>query len=202
MPLVSGIIPFEEAMGKSQGNKSLLLGNGFSAKYFNYKNLLESIDNIIDSNIRDMFEEFKTLDFEYIINVLETSARASSCYKEDILAEKFNVGAKDLRVALISAIRAVHPSNKNDIIDNIKFASAFIGNYKKVYTLNYDLLLYWIAMENRGIFTDGFGSGAKHGGFIGPFKNEAYCSMHYVHGGLHLFERMDGDIEKKVARGG
>jgi hypothetical protein len=74
----------------------------------------------------------------------------------------------------------------------------FLAPFGKVFTLNYDLLLYWVILQKGANFSDGFGLGAEENGFLGPFKTEAYCTIFNVHGGLHLFRKPDDDVEKRL----
>lgn len=69
------VISFEEVIKKCLDNKferNLLLGNGFSIAYnsdiFSYDKLFEYA-NMAD-NIKSVFKEFKTFDFEIIIKNL------------------------------------------------------------------------------------------------------------------------------------
>ena len=69
-----------------------------------------------------------------------------------------------------------------------------------MFTLNYDLLLYWVNLEKR-LLSDGFGLGSQIGSFHGPFVKEAYCHLYNLHGGLHLFDDGTGEIMKAVDTG-
>lgn len=53
----------------------------------------------------------------------------------------------------------------------------------------------------KALLRDGFGLGDQIGSFLGPFKEHAYCNTYNLHGGLHLFQRPDGEIEKCVNAG-
>jgi hypothetical protein len=73
-----------------------------------------------------------------------------------------------------------------------------LASFGKVFTLNYDLLLYWVII-GRQQFNDGFGLGLESNGFRGPFKPNPRCNIFNVHGGLHLFQTSDYEIEKQLA---
>jgi hypothetical protein len=51
-----------------------------------------------------------------------------------------------------------------------------LSSFGKVFTLNYDLLLYWVIL-GRQQFADGFGLGTESNGFRGPFKTSARCNI-------------------------
>jgi Domain of unknown function (DUF4917) len=40
--------------------------------------------------------------------------------------------------------------------------------------------------------------GKEENGFLGPFKPDAHCNVFNVHGGLHLFQKPDDDVEKRL----
>ena len=56
-------------------------------------------------------------------------------------------------------------------------AAPLPSQFVTVFSLNYDLLLYWVNLEKR-LLGDGFGLGAHSGRFIGPFSRAriATCS--------------------------
>lgn len=73
--------------------------------------------------------------------------------------------------------------------------------FSTIFTLNYDLLLYWVQLSLTHQFRDGFGLGTEQNGFRGPFSELAYCEIYNLHGGLHLFQDDRGEIEKRVHQG-
>lgn len=81
-------------------------------------------------------------------------------------------------------------------------SSVFLSNFRKVFTLNYDLLLYWVNLENKPL-NDGFGRAKRIAGgrFKSPFKEEAWCDIYNLHGGLHLFQNGTGGIMKTLDTG-
>jgi hypothetical protein len=78
-------------------------------------------------------------------------------------------------------------------------AAAFLKHFDKVFSLNYDLLLYWVNLEKR-LLKDGFGLGSDvdEGRFKGPFLKHAYCHIFNLHGGLHLFQNEIGEVYKAL----
>ena len=115
--------------------------------------------------------------------------------------------SEKLKIDLIQAVAGRHPARPNDIADQRyvacrTFLSHFVGETAdgKIYTMNYDLLLYWALMHEGEDpaqlialkHDDGFrkdqedydapyvewqGEGAAHG-----------QNIHYLHGALHLFD--------------
>lgn len=123
----------EEIAGKPT---SLLLGNGFSVAYnpiFKYNNLKDEVFK----------KAFDGMDVEEIM---------LSLYSQPKYLDS------RLKAGFISAISSVHPDWASD--DKIKSCAAFLKNFSRVYTLSYDLLLYWVinsAPELLDKFRDGFG---------------------------------------------
>jgi len=69
------VISFDQAIKETQGQKrNLLLGNGFSIAQsgndFTYNNLLEESDINEGTDIRNVFIQFETTDFEEVMSHL------------------------------------------------------------------------------------------------------------------------------------
>ena len=196
------IVSFEEALKRTEGQKrSLLLGNGFSATHFSYANLLEQSGIAADDPIRGVFGALDTFDFERVMNALEASAVVSAAYSDAKAEEIYIADAERLREGLIHAIRETHPGHRDDIEGAIPSCCRFLKSFDTIFTLNYDLLLYWVQLAMTNRFRDGFGLGKEENGFRGPFLEHAYCEIYNLHGGLHLFQDERGDIEKRVHQG-
>lgn len=194
------IISFEQAISDTEGqDRTLLLGNGFSINYFNYGSLLEASGIQDGSPLKNLFARLDTKDFELVMRSLEDAAIVEEVYGNNAQAKTFNDDASALREGLIHAINETHPSIKNELDEIIPSCSEFISNYECIFTLNYDLLLYWVQLENKSNFRDGFGLGKRTGTFQGPFKNNAYCNIYNPHGGLHLFQTSWDEVKKIVA---
>ena len=66
------VISFQDAIKATEGDdKALLIGNGFSAQYFNYANLLAEAQLEEGSPIKALFDQLGTVDFEAVIRALE-----------------------------------------------------------------------------------------------------------------------------------
>lgn len=192
------IISYEEALKQAGGKDcSLLLGNGFSIKYFSYKNLLEKADLDDADPIRLLFDQLGTVDFERVVRALEDASAVERAYGDDPHAIQLMEDANRLREALVHAVRGTHPAHREDIEPLIPSCVEFLAPFKNVFTMNYDLLLYWIILREKN-FNDGFGLGDEAGGYLGPFKENAYCNIYNLHGGLHLFKREDDSVEKRL----
>ena len=197
------VITFQEAVQRTQGqDRTLLIGNGFSAQYFSYANLLTEAGLEAGGPIRNLFDNLGTVDFEAVVRSLEDAVIVERSYQNDEHAGELETDAQRVREALVQAVRTTHPEHRENPALDYSSPAAFLRQFEKVFTLNYDLLLYWVILE-QGRLSDGFGLGepSANGRFRGPFREDANCSVFNVHGGLHLFQNSVGDVEKALNGG-
>jgi len=150
------IIDFKKALELSEGGKRhLMLGNGFSRAcrndLFAYDALFQQAEGELSDRVKQAFKILNTHDFETIMRILNSSADVLPVYTDDaalIALLKEDVDA--LRDALAKAIAGSHPGRPGDI-EPIEFAAcrSFLSHFEKIYTLNYDLLLYWALMQDE-----------------------------------------------------
>ncbi len=217
------IITFAEAINKAENynKRNLLLGNGFSIAcvptIFTYTSLLKQADLSKMLQVKEVFKNLNTQDFEEVVNALENCCVVLPSYKKNLpktiaLIKKH---AKELKKILIETIAKNHPGRPSDIDEKkyrscIKFLNNFLENDGAIYSLNYDLLLYWTLMYGmeKALLNDepndGFGKNFEIND--GEFSIDDYVTwqgdsnaygqnIHYLHGALHIFER-DAEIEK------
>jgi hypothetical protein len=196
------VISFEEALTQTAQEKRrvLLIGNGFSAQYGSYRDLLKKSGLAPDSSVRRLFDILGTFDFEAVVRALEAAVSVAQAYGHDTHADKLLADAQMVRQALVNAVNATHPEHREELKTKYTSSAAFLAHFSTVFTLNYDLLLYWVNLEKR-LLTDGFGLGKKKGRFHGPFDAKARCSLYNLHGGLHLFDNGAGEIIKATNDG-
>jgi len=120
-------------------------------------------------------------------------------YGQNQQATQFRTDAIAVRDALIHAVHEVHPGIQFDIPQSQRQACAtFINHFTSIFTLNYDLLLYWIILNAAGnAHSDGFGLGGTVNGFR-TFTETANCNTYYLHGALHLFLGSQRETRKRV----
>ncbi len=208
------ILTFAEAIEDSSQftKRHLLLGNGFSIacrpNIFSYGSLFDQADFSANPNLREVFKRVGTTDFEQVIKMLEDASKVVSVYSDDTeeMAAKMAEDAESLKEILIQTVANNHPHIPNDIPDEQfwacrRFLAHFLGDENrngKVYTLNYDLLLYWALMhedeEGRPInlaTNDGFGrdenTEPEYVTWMGESKSHEQ-RVHYLHGALHLYD--------------
>lgn len=209
------LLTFDAAIQHSARFKKrhLLLGNGFSIacrpKIFTYGSLFAQADFSSAPRLPAVFEAVGTTDFEHVIKMLEDASRVVSVYSDQRTeaAEQMASDSKALKAILIQTVADNHPNIPNEIADEQfwacrRFLSHFLGEANKdgrVYTLNYDLLLYWALMHDDMGFedpiklatNDGFGrdedTDPEYVNWMGE-GNADHQRVHYLHGALHLFD--------------
>ena len=206
-------ISFLEAIQEVQScSRAVLLGNGFSiaqvGQSLAYSNLRKESDIDKKTSLESVFDTFNTSDFEKIIRYLETAEKVAQAYNREPEASEYKTDAKEVREQLIKAIKKVHPPDFDSIPpQEINSCVIFLKNFGKVFTLNYDLLLYWVLISSDA-FIDGFGYGKREGSLWGPFNREAFNMdgkgfFYNIHGGLHLFLSWPyRDVYKAIANRG
>ena len=180
---------------------SVLLANGFSQAWdrgiFNYQNLLQQANfGVRDTTIRDIFKSFNTFDFEKVMRALE--AAEIVCKKYAVDQVKINEIKKDqdhLKNSLIQVISQTHPLRSSNITtQQYERAKPFIIQFENIFTLNFDLLLYWI-VNKRDIYPQGYHTG--DGFRQTTWENAEDQNVYFLHGGLHIYD--DGTLIKKHA---
>lgn len=192
-----------EIAEKSGGNNHLLLGNGFSIslfpEIFNYKKLA---DEIKSEKIKNIFKSFDTNDFEYVLRKLTDTLEVVKFYKEsESLSNEIENDAEELKKILIEVISKCHPKKPNEISEEQYLSCQnFLSNFNlgRIYTLNYDLILYWVLMhflddeENRLPCDDGFRASEKNEDVVSwEIGREHNQNINYIHGALHIFSKND-----------
>lgn len=200
------LISFKEALdiSKGSGKRHLMLGNGFSIALrpdiFTYNTLLERAKESkkLSNAMVKVFAKLKTTDFEMVMESLENAAVLVSLYEESNpkLAKLLQEEAALLRNVLAETIAENHPARPYEI-DEAQYASCreFLANFDgHIYTLNYDLLLYWTLMQSELQpplkFDDGFRN-PEHGDeeyVVWDVQNTNEQNVFYLHGALHIYD--------------
>lgn len=207
-------------LAKKKRRKHLLLGNGFSmsynAKIFSYNALYNFIEELEDSVLDKLFEIINTKNFELVMQQLDNFIEVAEAFDADKdLVVKLKSANELLQKSLIDAISNLHPEHVFEVPEAkskacFEYLNDFLENEGKVFTTNYDLLLYWVLMRNESqLAIDGFGRELLNPEeiikgeepefseelFWGKHKNEQ--SVFYVHGTLPIFDT-GVEIEKEV----
>lgn len=198
----------------------LLLGNGFSmafdAKIFSYNALARFVDDLDNRLLKDLFEAINDKNFELVMRQLDTFAQVAAIFGADEgLIERIHEASNSLKRSLIDAVKSLHPEHVFKVAEEksaacASFISHFLDKNGKVFTTNYDLLLYWVLMRNGLDSNDGFGRELLN---PGQWDDEPDWSelrwginsdgqkIYYLHGALHLFDT-GPEIEKEVYENG
>lgn len=203
-------ISFDEALELSQNQeRNLLIGNGFSisaSDTFNYKTLFSVTDFSKIGAAQNLFISFGTYDFEKIIDYLDISSKVLDTLYDFQRAKSLTLLKSQLITEFIHAIIRIHPDNlyqtsENKAIQPSNFANnaKFLANFLcqtggNIFTVNYDLLLYWSLLEGMKNETlshiaDGFASFNSGNKYLRDrlyWDPQCSANIFYLHGALHL----------------
>jgi hypothetical protein len=200
---MADVLPFEQALKaiRIAKHQHLLLGNGFSIALrpdiFTYGSLYENADFSKIPHVKKLFDSLKTQDFEVVIKHLQDAATVLSVYKPDdaALTKGLRADAAAIKDALVTAIAKRHPDRPFDVKpEQYAGCRAFLSKFEHIFTLNYDVLLYWALMQSE---VDQL-SLRHDDGFRHPeddpqapwvsWQQGNSASVCYLHGALHLFD--------------
>lgn len=197
-----------EALLKEKGRSHLLVGNGFSIAcdpVFNYGSLYKkAVANGLSDRAQSVFQYIGTNNFEAVMRLLFDGQWLNETYGLSRSGQSpFLADVEIVRNTLVSTIATSHPEHAGSIdVSKKQLAAKFLEPYHNVFSLNYDLLLYWVNMacEPGPRYEDGFRPHCDS-----PDDPALVFSDHlggkkgifYIHGALHLFT--DGGYIKKHA---
>jgi len=203
--------------------KHLLIGNGFSMSYstsiFSYNALSRFVEDSKNDLLLKLFAAVKNKNFELIMQQLNmTKVIISALDGDKSLIARIDEASDVLKKSLIEAVKSLHPEHVFKIPETkSKMCSEFLNEYisrnGKIFSTDYDLLLYWVLMRNEiPNAIDGFGRDAIDQGHPVPEDQVQYSELRwgnnrkkqnifYLHGALQLFddgieiikEEYDGD---------
>jgi uncharacterized protein DUF4917 len=196
------LLSFDQALAQSEGKKHLLLGNGFSRacrdEIFAYEALFQRADfSALSQTARESFNSLHTTDFEIVMRALRTAEALVHLYEpgNDSLAANLHNDAEGLRDVLAAAISQNHPERPGDIpAPSYESCRRFLQHFDSIYTLNYDLLLYWALMQTElepdVEFDDGFRTPDDgEAEYVTWEIEKTYAqTIFYLHGALHLYD--------------
>jgi len=196
----------------------LMVGNGFSMAYdpniFSYNALYDFVNSLDDPILKKLLGIANTKNFELIMRQLEIFSAFLTAFGADReLQDTVSTARLNLKTSLIDAVKALHPEHVFTVPEEAskacaRFLQLFLGTGGKIFTSNYDLLLYWVLMRhsisNAG---DGFGrellnpdenvpSEEQEWSDLRWGKNRDGQNIYYLHGALPLFDS-GVEIEKE-----
>lgn len=198
------MMTFAEALEDAKGYKKphLLLGNGFSIacrpNIFLYGKLYENADfTKLSPTAKFAFDALETHDFERVIKALRDAQKILSIYgAPSSFTDNLKKDADSLRELLVQTIAASHPAWPGEITEQeYKNCREFIANFDKIYTFNYDLLLYWAQMHteegDNPRSDDGFRKQEDNydADYVVWESSQSHeQNMFFLHGALHVFD--------------
>jgi len=199
--------------------KHLLLGNGFSMAYdpkiFSYNALYDFVSSLKNPVLKKLFDAINTKNFELIMRQLDNFIEIAKALEADEdFIEKLKLGHETLQKSLIDAVSKLHPEHVFSIDEGkskrcFSFLTEYLGGNGKIFSTNYDLLLYWVLMRNDSQHhVDGFGQDVINADEVikgeDPICSSLYWGKHqdkqnvfYVHGTLPIFDN-GVEIEKET----
>lgn len=131
-----------------QYSDSILLGNGASIsmnKRFTYSSLKEHAikHGLLTDQIQRLFEYFNTDDFELILRLVWQANKVNLALT--ITDQQTRVAYEHVRDCLIRAVQSIHPEY-SEVEQQFPYIANFLRSFKTVFSLNYDLTLYWVIM--------------------------------------------------------
>jgi hypothetical protein len=164
-----------------------------------YKKLFEQADfRHLSPTAKHLFDVLQTQDFERVIKALRDAHTIAASYggtSPGMLAQ-MQQDADGLRELLVQTIATSHPAWPGEIHEEeFQACKAFMANFSNIYTLNYDLLLYWTVMH-----VDAGEAPTSDDGFRKPeddyeadyvvweSSNSKGQNLWFLHGALHLFD--------------
>jgi hypothetical protein len=189
----------------------LLLGNGASMAIhegFGYAGLFQAAQDHghITPAVAGVFDAFGVNDFELVLRRLWQAKVVNETL--EIPAGRVEEAYTQVRTALIETVRQVHISHA-DAVQHLKPIYTFMQSFRTVISLNYDLIVYWAAMQSReelgGWFKDCFLDGTFADDWESmrrPYGRATSATLFfYPHGNLALARGID-DEETKISLGG
>lgn len=189
---------------------TLVIGNGASIAVnpsFNYSSLYLSAkeSGLVSKEANNLFEYFETKDFEYILRLLSNAHDINVALK---ISEDQTVKIHyAIRNALINVVQQLHVTY-DQVAPVIPNVISFLEQFETVFSLNYDLILYWAILwandnDANKYFIDCF---IKNGAFEEDwqwlrkkYKGKDTTLVFYPHGNLALTTKNGETI--KISRG-
>ncbi|MFV5509156.1 DUF4917 family protein [Acinetobacter sp. 197] len=186
----------------------LIIGNGASIAIdsrFSYTSLVDyaKSNNLLSSDIETLFKSFDTNDFELILRIVWQAAQVNKSLQ--IEDNKTYQAYLNIRNALIETVRAIHPSYE-EVEPHLPYIHDFIRNFRRIFSLNYDLIVYWAIMYGNDHdleykFKDCFVNGEFEDNwkkFQRPYHGKKSRLVFYPHGSL-IFGKTLVEREIKVS---
>jgi hypothetical protein len=188
------------------------MGNGFSMAYdpeiFSYNALNRFIEDSNDELLNKLFSVINNKNFELVMRQLDNFCELVDVFGYDQnLKVDVQAAIAKLKTSLLDAVRSLHPEHVFNVPDEkseacAKFLSRYLHSGHKIFTTNYDLLMYWVLMRNKNTLpghVDGFGREVDNYEEFMKSEDLEYSELRwginkedqnvfYLHGALPLFD--------------
>lgn len=180
--------------------KNLLIGNGFSigvSQNFSYNSLREFCqqNNYFVGVVNELFNEFNTNDFEFILNRLDIGLLVNRILRIDdggLLLTRY----KDIRETLIKAVRAIHPNYEDINYGWRDYVYNEFTKFEKIFTTNYDLLIYWVtSTHDYWKFRDYFWNSGCIFNLANTIVWPGNKPVLYLHGNLFIYKELESNLD-------
>lgn len=198
------LLDWQEIEGDSW--KSLLLGNGFSINIwgrFSYNSLYEvaqsqEIETTLSQESIALFNHIGSSNFEDVLRILYHSKLVDQLLGNP-QQEQINQLYANTKNSLAAAVNYAHVPPEFHSIPVINHA---LRGFRNVFTTNYDLIPYWSIMrEDTWRFKDMFWGEGNTFDISDTAVVADRCTIHYLHGAVHLVEKSNGRTKKLTANG-
>lgn len=190
------ILDFKTKLAQAD-KKNIIIGNGFGISFdkafgsncFGWSNLLELCEIEKGSPLCVLLNECN-LDFELAHQKLNNAIDVFIKYDEHEDKVRFYQQQVELlREQLVVAVSASHPNsfaNANREMDaKIESGRRFLRQFDEVYSLNYDLLLYWLRCYKQSYMgSDSFCKSSEYEDLV--FSPDDNSNFLFPHGALFL----------------
>lgn len=172
---------------------------------FSYQTLYQRVRTLgLPEKVQSIFSKYGQTNFEAVLKLLDESswmAENYGLYPTGGVSEMM-IDYECLKKSLTQAITEVHPEHRA-MIPNEKYVacSAFISPFDEIFSVNYDLLLYWTSLHQEPFkFEDQFSKDEDTDGNdceYMPHRDFGASMIYFLHGALHLY--VDGNnVRKRV----
>ncbi len=190
----------------------ILIGNGASIAFwdeFGYDSIFERakaqrLEHHLDDDDEDIFDAFNTTNFEQVLAALKTSRTVVGVLGRD--TDFIKARYDSIQSALFDAIHSVHVPWGTTLTFEKKLRAIRdeLVQYRWVYSLNYDLILYWAVTSRRrgsGIVDFFWRSDLSFDpSDVEPLEWASdWTRIVWLHGGIHLRRHINGTVYKERA---
>lgn len=152
---------------KDEFTDSLLVGNGGSmalSNNFVYESLYEKATEKenLDQATQQVFSKFykDSHDFERVLYRLWQANYINHLFSvSDEEKQKIKDGYNLIQKALLKAVKDIHPDHR-ELKGQLFLVGKYLSHFKTVFSLNYDLIIYWSMLEYndqyKNVLKDGF----------------------------------------------